>query len=732
MGVDDPRATSGPGLEPTALAPIAGGAPATLLHYRVLGKIGEGGMGAVFKAEDQRLGRVVAIKRLSSGAEDEAGRRRLVREARAASALSHPNIVTVFAIEETAESTFIVMELLDGETLAAAISRGPLEPARVRAVGAEVADALACAHAQGLVHRDVKPANVVLTTRGAAKVLDFGLAKPTQVDPAHAVTAPDVVAGTAPYMSPEQLRGAQLDGRSDVFALGAVLYEAATGKRAFPGTDLASIVQQITMLDPAPPRTLAPDLPEALEAIILRALQKEPSNRFQSAKEMAAALRDPELRVAPAKGPVARTLSSVAVLPFLDLSAARDQEYLCDGIAEEVLTALTRVEGLRVAARSSSFQLKSQDARSAGARLGVDAVLEGAVRKSGDKLRVTVQLVETAGGYQRWSHRFDGVVADVFAIQDEIAAEVAKQLRGVLTSSAAHMLKRPETTPQAYEHFLRGRKLLREHGTHALVGAARELERAIELDPRYAPAWAALAQVRAMLVEWHKGGDDLREGASRASLRAVELGEELSEAHVARGAVLAMRGDFAAAARAFEEAIEKNPQSFDAHYEYGRLCFKTGDLEGTIRLYRRASEVQPEDFQCLILAAMPLKKLGRASEADTWIREGLRRAERALEVDPKNGRALILGAGCWVDLGDRERALDWSRRAGEAMPDDDAIGYNLACNYAKLGEADLAIASLEKVFTGGRFGQKVWVEKDPDFDSLRADPRFQALLARLP
>jgi TolB-like protein len=689
-------------------------------------------MGAVFKAEDQRLGRVVAIKRVAAAFEDEAARRRLVREARAASGLSHPNIVTVFAIEETAESTFIVMEHLEGETLAIAIARGPLEPTRVRAIGAEIADALACAHAQGLVHRDVKPANVILTARGIAKVLDFGLAKPSDSSAAAvAVTAPDVVAGTAPYMSPEQLRGGPLDGRSDVFALGCVLYEAATGRRAFPATDLATLVQQITALDPPPPRALVPAVPAPLEAAILRALQKDPARRFQTAAEMAAALRDSELRLAPASGPVDVALSSVAVLPFLDLSAERDQDYLCDGIAEEILTALTHLDGLRVAARSSSFQLKSQDARGAGARLGVDAVLEGAVRKAGDRLRVTVQLVETAGGYQRWSQRFDGVVADVFAIQDEIAAAVAKRLRGTLSESAAHLLKRPETTPAAYEHFLRGRKLLHDHGRVSLRAAERELTRAVEIDPGYGPAWATLAEVHAFVVDWHGGGDEARDAASRASLKAVEVAEGLAEAYVARGVVLAMGREYAAAERAFDAALERNPRSFDALYNYARLRFHTGENERAVSLFRRAAEVQPEDFQCLLIAHAPLRRLGRDAEAEASIREGLRRAERVLDLDPTNCRALALGAGGWVDLGDRDRAIEWCRRAEAAIPDDDAVGYNVACAYAKLGESEAALARLEKVFTG-RFGLRSWVERDPDLDSLRSDARFQALLAKVP
>ena len=492
--------------ELAATVPAGDGAvtkPAALLHYRLLEKIGEGGMGAVFKAEDRRLGRIVAIKHVARGGdEQETARVRLLREARAASALNHPNIVVVHAIEEVGDDAFLVMEYLEGETLAALIARGRLEPARVIAIGVEIADALACAHAAGLVHRDVKPANVIITRRGITKVLDFGVA--TQVaERSLSSTVESAIVGTAPYMSPEQLRGQAVDDRSDVFALGCVLYEVVTGRRAFPADDFATLVQQITTGDPTPPRELTPGVPPGLEAIILRALAKDPSHRVTAA-EMAAALR------ARTDGDGAAPLpTSVAVLPFLDLSAERDQDFLCDGIAEEILTALTHVEGLRVAARSTSFQFKAKgdvDARTAGTRLGVDAVLEGSVRKAGDRLRVTVQLVDVAGGHQRWSHRFDGVTADVFAIQDEIATTTARLLRGVLSATTQNALRRPGTTPEAYEHFLRGRQFLRAHGTTSLALAQRSLERAISVDPSYAPAYATLAQVHAFLVDWHAGG----------------------------------------------------------------------------------------------------------------------------------------------------------------------------------------------------------------------------------
>ena len=720
-----------PGEVAVAVAPSA-----ALLHYRVLEKIGEGGMGAVFKAEDQKLGRIVAIKRVSRGeGEPQVARARLLREARAASALNHPNIVVVHAIEEANDDAFLVMEYLEGETLAARIASGPLDPARVIAIGAELADALACAHAAGLVHRDVKPANVIITRRGTAKILDFGVARHTAGE-ALALTAQSAIVGTVPYMSPEQLHGKALDGRSDVFALGSLLFEAATGRRAFPAEDLATLVQQITSPEPPPPRTLAPGVPSALEAIILRALAKEAARRFGAA-EMAHALR----ALAGGTGSFERasalpSSSSVAVLPFLDLSAARDQEYLCDGIAEEILNALTQVDGLRVAARSTSFQFKATsgaDARTAGTRLGVDSVLEGSVRKAGDRLRVTVQLVDVAGGTQRWSHRFDGSAADIFAIQDEIAATAARLLRGVLSASTENALRRPVTTPEAYEHFLRGRQLLHTHGTTSLGLAQRELERAIALDPSYAPAYAVLAQVHAFMVDWHGGGKAGEDAAERASAKAVALAPELAETHLARGAVFALRRDFPAAERAYREAIARNAQSYDAHYHYARLSFQLGKHDQAIALYARAAELQTEDFQCLLLSAMPLRRLDREAEAEAAERDGVRRAERYLELDPRNLRALVLGAGALARLRERASALEWCGRAVAAAADgkDVSLTYNVACVYAQLGEKDAALRLLEQNVVLG-FGKRDWLEHDPDLDPLRDDPRFQAILAGLP
>jgi non-specific serine/threonine protein kinase len=714
-----------------------------LLHYRVIAKLGQGGMGAVYKAEDQRLGRLVAIKQLAEiGIGDRTiARKRLVQEARAASLLNHPHLVTIYAIEEADHGAFIVMEYVDGESLAQLIARGPLSAGRASAIGMEVADALACAHRAGIIHRDIKPANIMVTARGA-KVLDFGVAKSTtpSSQSIDQLTSPGALVGTLPYMSPEQLQGGPLDGRSDVFSLGSVLYEATTGRRAFPGTDLAALVEQITAREPVWPRALVPALPPAFESVVMHALAKSPARRFAGAAELVLALRGcihadastVEVSAVPAPPPARAQLSSVAVLSFVDLSVAKDQAYLCDGIAEEIVTALTQVEGLRVSARSSSMHVKasSSDARTVAMRLGVDAVLEGAVRKAGDRLRVTVQLVDAADGYQRWSQRFDGALGDVFAIQDDIAAGVATALRGITTSGVQRALRKRETTPEAYEHFLRGRRFMRMQTDASWPGCRKELERAIELDPDYAPAYAMLAQLNAWGAEWSSGGETARDAADRASQRAIELGPDLAESRVARGVVYSMRREYEAAAREFRAAIALEPRSFDAHYLYARTCFQMQLNEESLALFRRAAELQPEDFQSPMLAELPLLRLGRPAEAVEAQREGLRRAERLLELDPDNVRALSLGACALHAIGEDERALAWGARAVALAADDVAANINVGCLFARMGRKEEALAVLEKVFGRG-VGKRDWVDHDPDYDSLRDDPRFQEMIAKL-
>ncbi|MFQ5738397.1 MAG: tetratricopeptide repeat protein, partial [Acidobacteriota bacterium] len=515
----------------------------------------------------------------------------------------------------------------------------------------------------------------------------------------------------------------------------AILYEMLSRnpfrRKSAPET-LAAILHE----SPPPLQTQA-ELPVALEALIFRCLEKDPGERFQTARDVAFIM---ESLMGELRRPAAprldsrsrRPASSIAVLPFADMSPARDQDYLCEGIAEELINVLARIEGLRVAARSSSFQFRGAalDIRAVGARLGVAAVLEGGVRKAGDRLRVTVQLVDVADGYQRWSQRYDGKLDEVFAIQDEIAASVATALRGALSQREKEVLRRPETNMETYEYFLRGRQLMHRFSRASLESAKRMFERAIELEPKYALAYAGLAASHSWFYEWWGGGQADLEAADRASRRALELAPDLAEAHASRGFVLSLLRQYDGAAERFEAAIRLNPNSYDAHYYYARTCFASGRIERSAELFRKSGAVRQEDYQSMILLHQSLGLLGRDEEAREALREGIFRAERQLELDPNDARALSLGANALFNAGQKEKAMRWSERALALHPDDQGVLTNGACLRARAGLKEEALDLLERTFAKG-WGKRDWIEHDPDYDSLRDDPRFQALLDKL-
>ncbi len=432
-------------------------------------------------------------------------------------------------------------------------------------------------------------------------------------------------------------------------------------------------------------------------------------------------------------GAPARDVTSIAVLPFADMSPGHDQDYLCEGLAEEIINALTHVDGLRVAARSTSFQFRGSavDVRTAGQQLGVAALLEGSIRRTTDRLRVTVQLVEVANGYHRWSQRFDRALDDVFAMQDEIAEAVVASLRaGNLDQRERAVMQRPQTSSEAYEYYLRGRQYLPRMSHPDLERSRAMFTRAIELDARYGPAWAGLATVHATLYEWFGARNEDLESAERASRQALELAPALAEAHTARGFALSLSRRYDEAEQEFEEAISINPNLFDAHYYFARSSFARGDVQRSADLFRAAADVRQEDFQSSILLSQSLSMLGHVEEAHAANREGIKRAERVLALNPVDVRALSLGSCALFDDGQTERAMEWSRKSVELYPDDMSTLVNVTCLRSRTGQKDEALDAFERLVALG-WGKRDWVEHDPDYDFVRDDPRFKKLLAKL-
>ena len=425
-------------------------------------------------------------------------------------------------------------------------------------------------------------------------------------------------------------------------------------------------------------------------------------------------------------------IRSLGVLPFADLSAERDQEYFGDGIAEEILNALAKVGALRVAARTSCFAFRgtSIDAREIGRRLHVDALLEGSIRKADNRIRITVQLIDARNGYQLWSERFDREIEDIFAIQDEIARSVIDALGLSLTQrEERRFLKASTKNVEAYEFYLRARKLFQQWTRQNIELARQMFERAIELDPHFAAAWAGLATAHVYLFSWGGSDPDLQK-AHDASIRALELDPELADAHVAAGQSFSMEQRYIEASAAFERAIELDPTLFEACYYYARSCFKAGDLEKALKLFKKAQAIRPEEYQSAALIGQVLRRLHRADEAQRADHLAIDSINKHLELNPNEARAFNLGAIVLARLGEVERAREWNNRAISLAPDDDAILYNASCVFAVLGEEDQALAGLQRAIEAGLAGGD-WVLHDPDWERLRDHPRFQALVQRL-
>jgi len=749
--------------------------------YCILGKLGKGGMGEVYRARDVRLDRPVAIKvLLEAFAADPDRLLRFEHEARAASALNHPNILTVYDIGTHGGAPYLVTELLEGQPLKEKLSGRPLPAADVVEAGRQLADALDAAHARGIVHRDVKPANIFVTARGPFKLLDFGLAKTVGARPSAPdaptvggewVTGAGVTLGTVGYMSPEQARGEAVDARTDLFSLGVVLYEMATGTAPFRGPTSAAVLGEILTKAPAPMARLSPGVPAELERVIAKALEKDRDVRYQSARDLLVDLtrlkRDLEHGPAPVPGAAPPAgIPSLAVLPFANLSGDKDNEYFSDGLAEDIIDALAQVPGLRVMARTSAFAFRGRevDVRRIGAELNVGHILEGSVRRAGGRIRVTVQLVSASDGFHLWSQRFDRELTDVFAIQDEVSQAIVEKLRGRLSADRPPV-KRYTENLAAYDLCLKARYHLLTMTPEGRDAGRRYCEQAIALDPGYALAHVMLAESCFWNAFW--GTVEPRAAfstAKAAALEALRLDDAIADAHSALGTVLGCgEFDWEGAEREFTRAAELNPSSGPVRYAYA-WCYAMwfllplGRVEPALAEMRRALQLDPLDPFYNALLAYLLHASGRPDEA-------VAQFQRAVDLDPGFNFSHMLFAITLNAMDRHADAVQVAERANELSGGSVATRWVLGgayCHAGRTAEARQILADLTErrrsayvpasafVFLHGGLQESdaslEWLaraveERDPivvtslttarAYEGLRPLPAYQALLREM-
>lgn len=772
-------------------------------HYKIVSLLGKGGMGEVLLAEDLTLDRKVALKMLTEECCENSDRlERFMQEAKAASALNHPNIITIFEFDSEDETHFIATEYIDGVELSEIIKMGPIEVEKAIDISNQVASALKAAHDVGIVHRDIKPGNIMVRDDGIAKVLDFGLAKlsalgnppvklpvlgendETLIDDesrhidSSPQTTPGLVMGTPRYMSPEQARGHETDHRTDLFSLGTVMYEMLTGVRPFEGETPSDVIAAILIGKPKPIRDLNPSVPAALAEVVSRALSKEKEERIESAEHLLAALKNikqdldlsrltglSQASMAPTSlsaGLAPDTEASIAVIPFLNMSIEERRDYFSEGLTEEVVVNLSKIENLRVVPRGSmpaGFE-EGKSHYETASLLGVRYLLEGSVRRHGDDLRISAQLVDTSNQSYAWSESYRGTIKDIFEIQERVATEIVTALEVRLSPGEEELLRKRYTeNTEAYQLYLQGRFFWNKRSVEGLKEAITHFEKAIEIDPEYALAWAGIADSYSLLAEFgitpHKELYPLAEAAVK---KALAIDERLAEVHTSYASLLLFnQWDWDKSKLEFDRALEINPHYATAYHWYSFWYLGMGDLDKAIEMVSKASDLDPVSQAIMKDKGMVYCYARRYEEAKEIARTTLR-------LDPDYPAAHRLLSLCYLSMGRFEEAIEENRRWGEltgnlreadfclahihasAGRSDEAIEIaqrieesaepidnmyrGLALVYGALGNVDKGLEMLEKSYEEREIAL-MSIKVDPKFDALRDTDRFREILKKM-
>ncbi|MFN2602559.1 MAG: protein kinase [Gemmatimonadaceae bacterium] len=698
--------------------------------YDIEAEIGHGGMATVYSARDLRHNRRVAVKVMKPEIAASMGTARFLSEITTAAGLSHPNIVPLHDSGEHRGVVYYVMPHVEGESLRERLNRETKIPvADAVKIISRAAAALDFAHRRGVVHRDIKPENIMLCD-GEPLILDFGIAKAITAAAGTSITQTGVALGTPAYLSPEQASGeTQIDGRSDQYSLACTFYEMVAGAAPFnASTPQRVIAMRFTDKPPSLDSAASSASPELSKAVS-KAMSLDPVDRFATATDFAKALTDAS--AAHSVSAEQNGKQSIAVLPFSNLSADPENEFFADGIAEEIINALTKIQALAVVSRGSAFAFKqrNEDTSEIGKKLGVRTILEGSVRKAGNRLRVTGQLIDVATRNYLWSERYDREMADVFAIQDEIATNIVNALKLVLTPNEEAAIKKvPTQSVRAYEYYLRGRQLFHQRRGETLDAAEDMYRRAIALDPHYALAYAGLADCSVFRAQDQGGGEEAVAQADASSKRALELDPNSAEAHSSRGLTLSHQHRYAEADKEFQEAMRLDPMLYEAPYFYGRTLQSQGKLHEAAEMYERAVAIRPDEYQTLSYLAMAYQSLGDRSNLLEVSGRMVKAAERAIMLNPGDSRALYLGAINLERLGESERAMEWANRALHLDPSHPVMLYNLACFHSVAGRVDIAIDHVERALELG-FLHKEWYLTDSDLANIRDLPRFRQLIS---